>query len=91
MAGLFLSGGIALIIAAFYLKAAVVPFHAWAPDAYQGATVPVTAYMATVIKAGVLLAAVRLFAAAPLTGAMVGLVALLPLLVVPKKLQANLR
>jgi len=70
---------VVLVVIAFFLKAAVVPFHAWAPDAYEGATLPVTAYMATVIKAGVLLAAVRLFAAAPLTGAMVGLVAVLPL------------
>ena len=52
---------VVLIVAAFFLKAAIVPFHAWAPDAYEGAAVPVTAYMATIVKAGVLLAAVRLF------------------------------
>ncbi len=45
---------VALVIAAFFLKAAVVPFHAWAPDAYEAAAVPVTAYMAAIIKAGVL-------------------------------------
>ena len=33
-----------------------------APDAYEGASVPVTAYMATIVKAGVLLAVVRLSA-----------------------------
>ena len=70
---------VVLVVVAFFLKAAVVPFHAWAPDAYEGASVPVTAYMATIIKAGVLLAAVRLFATAPLSPAMVGLVAILPL------------
>src|SRR6185295_18780535 len=48
-----------LVIVAFFLKAAIVPFHAWAPDAYEGASVPVTAYMAAIIKAGVLLAVVR--------------------------------
>ena len=73
------TAAVVLIVVAFFLKAAVVPFHAWAPDAYEGATLPVTAYMATVIKAGVLLAAVRLFSTAPLSAAMVGLVALLPL------------
>jgi NADH-quinone oxidoreductase subunit N len=73
------TAAVVLIVVAFFLKAAVVPFHAWAPDAYEGATLPVTAYMATVIKAGVLLAAVRLFATAPLSETMVGLVALLPL------------
>lgn len=79
MAGLFLSGGIALIIAAFFLKAAVVPFHAWAPDAYQGATVPVTAYMATLVKGAVLLAAVRLFGMAQVPPALAGLIVALPL------------
>ena len=65
---------------AFFLKAAIVPFHTWAPDAYEGASVPVTAYMATIIKAGVLLAAVRLFGAAPVARPLVDLVAILPLI-----------
>ena len=69
-----------LVLAAFFLKAAIVPFHAWAPDAYEGAAIPVTAYMATIVKAGVLLAAVRLFGIAPLSPAMADAVALLPLL-----------
>ena len=71
--------GIVLVIVAFFLKAAVVPFHTWAPDAYEGASVPVTAYMATIVKAAVLLAAARLFAEAPMRGSIVDLVALLPL------------
>ena len=70
--------GVALVAVAFFLKAAVVPFHTWAPDAYEGATVPVTAYMATIVKAAVLLAAVRLFAGA-LAQPLVDLVAILPL------------
>lgn len=69
-----------LVIVAFFLKAAIVPFHAWAPDAYEAAAVPVTAYMATIVKAGVLLAAVRLFGATTLMPPMADLVALLPLL-----------
>src|SRR4029450_12087627 len=40
--------------------------------------VPVTAYMATIVKAGVLLAAVRLFGVANVTGPVAELVALLP-------------
>jgi len=72
--------GIVLIIVAFFLKAAIVPFHAWAPDAYEGATVPVTAYMAAIIKAGVLLAVVRLFGAAQMVPPMTDLIAVLPLL-----------
>ncbi len=39
--------GVALVTIAFFLKAAIVPFHAWAPDAYEGASIPVTAYMST--------------------------------------------
>ena len=71
--------GVALVTAALFLKAAVVPFHAWAPDAYEGASAPVTAYMATIIKAGVLLAALRVFDASPIPPEVVGLLALLPL------------
>jgi NADH-quinone oxidoreductase subunit N len=70
---------VVLILIAFYLKAAVVPFHAWAPDAYEAASVPVTAYMATVIKSAVLLAAVRLFAGSEVPPAYVALLAGLPL------------
>ena len=70
---------VVLVLVAFFLKAAIVPFHAWAPDAYETASVPVTAYMATVIKAGVLLAALRLFGTAPVSGPMVELIAILPL------------
>jgi NADH-quinone oxidoreductase subunit N len=69
----------ALIVIAFFLKAAIVPFHAWAPDAYEGASVPVTAYMATIIKAGVLLATLRLFGTAFVSGPMIELLAILPL------------
>ena len=71
---------VVMIVVAFYLKAAVVPFHAWAPDAYEAAAIPVTAYMASIIKAGVLFGAVRLFGAANVTGPVVDLLALLPLL-----------
>jgi NADH-quinone oxidoreductase subunit N len=70
---------VVLVILAFFLKAAIVPFHAWAPDAYEGASVPVTAYMAVIVKAGVLLAAVRLFGPAKLATPVLELVALLPL------------
>jgi NADH-quinone oxidoreductase subunit N len=72
--------GVALVTAALFLKAAVVPFHAWAPDAYEGASAPVTAYMATIIKAGVLLAALRVFGTMPVVAPVAGLIAVLPLL-----------
>jgi NADH-quinone oxidoreductase subunit N len=73
------TAGSILIVLAFFVKAAVVPFHAWAPDAYESATVPVTAYMATIVKAAVLLAAVRLFGAAAISRPMADVLAILPL------------
>ncbi len=48
---LFLTG-ISLVSIGLAFKAAVVPFHVWAPDVYEGATTPVTAFMAVGTKAG---------------------------------------
>ncbi len=73
------TAAVVLVLAAFFLKAAIVPFHAWAPDAYEGASVPVTAFMATVVKAGVLFAALRLFGTALVERPLVDLIAILPL------------
>lgn len=72
--------GAVLVMLAFFVKGALVPFHTWAPDAYEGATVPVTGYMAAVIKAGVLLAALRLVGESALSRPMLQLLVLLPLL-----------
>ncbi|WNQ11567.1 NADH-quinone oxidoreductase subunit N [Paenibacillus aurantius] len=40
-----------LLLAGFGFKVAAAPFHTWAPDVYQGAPTPVTAYLAVVSKA----------------------------------------
>jgi NADH-quinone oxidoreductase subunit N len=69
-----------LVLVAFFLKAAVVPFHTWAPDAYEAASVPVTAFMAILIKAGVLLAVLRVVGMAALSSPLVDLIAILPLI-----------
>jgi len=45
-------GGAALVITGLMFKIAAVPFHAWTPDAYEGAPTAATAYMAAVVKAG---------------------------------------
>jgi NADH-quinone oxidoreductase subunit N len=50
-----------LIIGAFAFKVSAVPFHMWTPDAYEGATTPVTAFMAVCVKASVFIVMVRLF------------------------------
>ncbi len=47
---LLLLGGFAMVVIGAGFKLAVVPFHMWAPDVYQGAPTPVTAYLATVSK-----------------------------------------
>jgi NADH-quinone oxidoreductase subunit N len=54
--------GIFLLIVAFGFKIAAVPFHMWAPDAYEGAPTPVTAFMAAAVKAAAAAAMVRVFA-----------------------------
>jgi len=54
--------GIFMLIVAFGFKLAAVPFHMWAPDAYEGAPTPVTAFMAAAVKAAGAAAAIRVFA-----------------------------
>ena len=42
---------VVLALAGFGFKVAAVPFHFWAPDTYEGAPVPVAAYLSVVSKA----------------------------------------
>jgi NADH-quinone oxidoreductase subunit N len=53
--------GLALIIVGVGFKLAVVPFHMWAPDVYEGARAPVTAFVATVSKGAVVALMLRYF------------------------------
>ena len=53
--------GFGMVIIGFAFKVALFPFHAWAPDVYQGAPTPVTAFMATAVKAASFVAFLRLF------------------------------
>jgi NADH-quinone oxidoreductase subunit N len=43
---------VVLVLAGLAFKVAAVPFHAWAPAAYDGAPVPVAAYLSTASKLG---------------------------------------
>jgi NADH-quinone oxidoreductase subunit N len=61
--GLVVAGGFLLIIA-FGFKVAAVPFHMWAPDAYEGAPTPVTGFMAAAVKAAAIAAMIRVFGTA---------------------------
>ncbi|HWE27661.1 MAG TPA: NADH-quinone oxidoreductase subunit N [Polyangia bacterium] len=60
---LFLLGAL-LIFVALGFKLAAVPFHMWAPDAYEGAPTPVTAFMAASVKAAGFAVLIRLVSTA---------------------------
>ncbi len=51
--------GIALLVVGFGFKVAAVPFHMWAPDVYDGAPSPITAYMAATVKTAAFAAFLR--------------------------------
>jgi NADH-quinone oxidoreductase subunit N len=53
--------GGALLLVGFGFKVASVPFHMWAPDVYEGAPTPVTAYMAAAVKAAAFVAFLRVW------------------------------
>lgn len=50
----------ALIVAGFGYKMSIAPFHLWAPDVYQGAPTPVTAFLAGITKKGAFVAGFKL-------------------------------
>ena len=51
--------GLMLLIVGFGFKVAVVPFHMWTPDVYEGAPTSVTAFMAVASKAAAFAAFLR--------------------------------
>jgi NADH-quinone oxidoreductase subunit N len=58
--GLLLRLGVGLVIVGLGYKAAAAPFHAWAPDVYEGAPMPAAAFMSVIAKLGAVGALVRL-------------------------------
>ena len=56
--------GSALMLIGFAFKISVAPFHLWAPDVYQGAPTPVTAYMSTIVKGAAFAGMFKLFGSA---------------------------
>jgi NADH-quinone oxidoreductase subunit N len=54
--------GFGLVIVGIGFKLAVVPFHLWTPDVYEGAPAPVTGFIATASKGAVFALVLRLFA-----------------------------
>ena len=53
--------GLALIVTGVGFKLALVPFHMWTPDVYEGAPAPITAFIATVSKGAMLALLLRYF------------------------------
>lgn len=55
-----LFAGLALILIGLAFKAALVPFHQWTPDVYEGSPTPVTAFMSIGAKAAAFAALLRI-------------------------------
>ena len=53
--------GSLLMLAGFAFKITLAPFHMWAPDVYEGAPTPVTAFLAAASKAAGFVALLRVF------------------------------
>jgi len=64
--------GIVMIIGGLAFKMAAVPFQFWAPEAYEGAPAPISAFLSSASKAAGFVIAFRAFAVAFPIGALVG-------------------
>ena len=61
------SVGLIAVIVGLGYKASLVPFHFWAPDAYDGAPVSIAAYLSVVPKIGAILALAQVVRDLPLS------------------------
>ncbi|WP_435208225.1 NADH-quinone oxidoreductase subunit N [Micromonospora sp. bgisy143] len=78
------TAAVALLLLGLAFKVAAVPFHAWAPATYDGAPLPVAAYLSTASKLGGLvavLAVVQRALPADRTGPVLALLAVLTMTV----------
>ena len=53
--------GVLMVLAGFGFKTASVPFHFWAPDAYEGAPAPISGFLSSASKAAGFVVAFRVF------------------------------
>jgi len=56
--------GLVMVLAGLGFKVAAVPFHMWTPDAYEGAPLPITAYLSATSKVAGFALLLRLFSGA---------------------------
>lgn len=77
-----LLAGSTLVLVGIIFKIAVVPFHMWTPDVYDGAPTSVTAFMATAVKAAAFLMLIRVFLIGlrPLVFDVAGVIAILAII-----------
>jgi NADH-quinone oxidoreductase subunit N len=61
LSALYWLAGLAMILTGIGFKLSLVPFHLWAPDVYEGAPAPVTAFVAVVSKSAVFALLLRYF------------------------------
>lgn len=57
-----MAAGLALLLVGLLFKLAIVPFHMWVPDVYEGSPTPVAAFMAFGTKVGAAAALLRVLA-----------------------------
>jgi NADH-quinone oxidoreductase subunit N len=82
MGGALVMVGGGMVFVGLGFKLSVVPFHLWTPDVYDGAPAPISGYLASVGKAAVFVALLRLFLDADLFryGRLVELIGLMAIL-----------
>jgi NADH-quinone oxidoreductase subunit N len=59
--GVLLVAGLLLLMFSMAFKVSAAPFHFWTPDVYDGAPTVFTSFMATIVKAALFIAFIRLF------------------------------
>lgn len=59
--GILSIAGMLLLLFSMSFKVSAAPFHFWTPDVYDGAPTVFTSFMATIVKAAVFIAFIRLF------------------------------
>lgn len=80
--GVVYSAAVMMLLAGLAFKTALVPFHWWTPDVYQGSSGPVTLFMATAVKAAAFAALARVLVTVGLGGPVFYALAALMLLTV---------
>ncbi|MBN1352151.1 NADH-quinone oxidoreductase subunit N [candidate division KSB1 bacterium] len=60
--------GLTLVFVGLAFKVSMVPFHAWTPDVYEGASTPITAYMSVFVKLAAFAVILKVFSGAAKLG-----------------------